>query len=83
VLVQRVRPLVPEAPELMRRFGLTRREADVACSLAYGRSDREIATELGLSTHTVRHHAEAIFIKTGVTSRKALALHLGSAHNEG
>ncbi len=78
VLVQRVGPAVPQAAELMRRFGLTRREADVAHRLAYGRSDREIAKELGLSPHTVRHHAEAVFIKTGVTSRKALALHLAA-----
>jgi DNA-binding CsgD family transcriptional regulator len=79
VLVQRVGPPVPPASQLMRRFGFTRREADVAHRLAYGRSDREIAEELGLSRHTVRHHAEAVFVKTGVTSRKALALHLGSA----
>jgi DNA-binding CsgD family transcriptional regulator len=80
VLVQRVRPSVPKPPDLMRRFGLTRRESEVAHYLAYGRSDREISAELGLSTHTVRHHAEAIFIKVGVTSRKALALHLGSSN---
>ncbi len=76
VLVQRVGPLVPEPRELMHRFSLTRREAEVAHFLAYGRSDREIAQELGLSAHTVRHHAEAVFSKLGVTSRKALALHL-------
>jgi DNA-binding CsgD family transcriptional regulator len=78
VLIQRVGPVVPEAAELMRRFGFTRREADVAQRLAYGRSDREIATDLGLSPHTVRHHGEAVFLKAGVTTRKALAVHLGS-----
>jgi DNA-binding CsgD family transcriptional regulator len=83
VLVQRVGPPVPEPLDLMRRFGLTRREADVAQRLAYGRSDREIAAELKLSAHTVRHHAEAVFVKTGVTSRKALALHLGSSIDQG
>jgi DNA-binding CsgD family transcriptional regulator len=79
VLIQRVGPTVPETADLMQRFGLTRREADVAQRLAYGRSDREIAAELGLSRHTIRHHAESIFLKVGVTSRKALALHLGTA----
>lgn len=77
VLVQRVGPSVPDPAVLMRRFGFTRREAQVAHRLAFGRSDREIATELSLSQHTVRHHAESIFAKAGVTSRKALALHLG------
>jgi DNA-binding CsgD family transcriptional regulator len=83
VLIQRIGPQVPDASELRQRFGLTRREAEVAHRLAYGRSDREIATELGLSPHTVRHHAEAVFVKAGVTSRKALALHLGSSHDGG
>ena len=83
VMVQRVGPPVPAQSELMRRFGFTRREAEVAHRLAYGRSDREIAAELGLSPYTVRHHAEAVLLKTGVTTRKALALHLGSAPAHG
>ena len=83
VLVQRVGPPVPEPLELMRRFGFTRREAEVAHCLAYGRSDRDIAAELGLSQHTVRHHAEAVFAKAGVTSRKALALHLATPLHPG
>jgi len=76
VLIQLVGPPVPDAPELIHRFGFTRREAQVALQLAYGRSDRQIASDLALSPHTIRHHAEAIFLKVGVTSRKALALHL-------
>jgi len=76
VLIQRVSPAVPAVHDLRIRFGLTLREAQVARLLAIGRSDREIAAELNLSHHTVRHHAEAVFLKAGVTSRKALALHL-------
>jgi DNA-binding CsgD family transcriptional regulator len=83
VLVQRVGPPIPHESELMRRFGLTRREADIAYRLAYGRSNREIAGELGLSPHTVRHHAEAVFLKLGVVSRKALALHVAANFNAG
>jgi DNA-binding CsgD family transcriptional regulator len=78
VLVERVAPAVPESVELVRRFGLSPREAQVARLLAYGRSDREIASELRLSRHTVRHHAEAVFAKIGIRSRKALAVHLAS-----
>ena len=78
VMVQRVGPTVPNARELMNRFGLTQREAEVAHRLALGHSDREIAAALGLSPHTIRHHAEAVFLKVGVSSRKALILHLGS-----
>jgi DNA-binding CsgD family transcriptional regulator len=79
VLVQRVGPALPGLPELMQAFHFTKREAEVAQRLAYGHSNRRIASDLGLSPHTVRHHTEAIFIKVGVTSRKALALNLGSA----
>jgi len=78
VLVQRVTPLLPDHRELMQRFGLTPREAQVARLLTLGFSDRQIAAELRLSPHTVRHHAEAVFLKIGVTSRKALLLHLGA-----
>jgi DNA-binding CsgD family transcriptional regulator len=78
VLVQRVGPQLPEPQELISRFGFTQRESEVAQRLALGRSDREIAAELNLSPHTVRHHAESVFVKAGVSSRKALLLHLGS-----
>jgi DNA-binding NarL/FixJ family response regulator len=76
IVLQRAGPVVPGREELIRRFGFTGREADVAERLAYGGSDRAIASELHLSTHTVRHHVEAVFLKVGVSSRKALALHL-------
>ena len=82
VLVQRVCPALPDPQDLKVRFGLTLREGQVARCLAMGQSDREIASELGLSPHTVRHHAEAVFLKVGVTSRKALLLHLGSSVSE-
>jgi DNA-binding CsgD family transcriptional regulator len=78
VLVERVGPAVPAPAELMTLFGFTLREAEVAYRLAYGHSNRKIAAELGVSPHTVRHHAEAVFLKAGVSSRKALALHLSS-----
>jgi DNA-binding CsgD family transcriptional regulator len=78
VLVERVRPAVPAPAELIALFGFTLREAEVAHRLAYGHSTRRIAADLGVSPHTVRHHTEAIFLKAGISSRKALALHLSS-----
>jgi len=41
-----------------KRAGLSRRETDVLAWLAAGRSNREIATLLDLSPHTVRHVIE-------------------------
>src|SRR4051812_13470544 len=48
VLVQRLSADIPEASELIQRFGFTHREAEVASWLAHGHSDRHIASSLGL-----------------------------------
>jgi DNA-binding CsgD family transcriptional regulator len=55
------------------RFGLTRREAQIARLLARRATNREIAEQLDVSPHTVRHHVENIFAKLGVHSRRAIA----------
>jgi len=65
---------VTPAPSLAR-LGLTRREAQVARLLARA-SNREIAEQLGISPHTVRHHAENVFSKLGVHSRRAIGARL-------
>lgn len=54
------------------RFGLTRREAEIARLLARRATNREIAGQLDLSPHTVRHHVENIFAKLGVHSRRSI-----------
>jgi two-component system nitrate/nitrite response regulator NarL len=48
---------------------LTPRERDVLMCLARGRGPAQIATELGVSAHTVRTHTNKIFAKLGVHSR--------------
>ena len=57
------------------RFGLTRREAQIARLLAGRATNREIADQLDLSPHTVRHHVENIFAKLGIHSRRSIASH--------
>ncbi len=54
------------------RFGLTRREAQIARLLARRATNREIAVELDVSPHTVRHHVENIFTKLGIHSRRSI-----------
>jgi DNA-binding CsgD family transcriptional regulator len=76
VEVERHGPLLPDIGDLVSRHRLTRREAEVTLLLAVGYSDREIARQLSLSPHTVRKHAEHIFDKLQVHSRKALLLHV-------
>ncbi|HET6836519.1 MAG TPA: LuxR C-terminal-related transcriptional regulator [Gemmatimonadales bacterium] len=54
---------------LAARFGLTRREVEVATLLAQGRSNQAIARQLKISAHTARHHTQRILSKLEVHSR--------------
>jgi DNA-binding NarL/FixJ family response regulator len=58
-----------ELQDLRTRFGLTRREVQVAKLLALGRSNQAIARELKISSHTARHHTQRILSKLEVHSR--------------
>jgi DNA-binding CsgD family transcriptional regulator len=57
----------------LAQCGLTRREAQIARLLSRRATNREIAEQLDLSPHTVRHHIENIFAKLGIHSRRAIA----------
>jgi DNA-binding NarL/FixJ family response regulator len=50
---------------------LSVREREVLAQVAAGKTNREIATQLVISQHTVGRHLENIFTKLGVTSRAA------------
>jgi len=54
---------------------LTHREQDVLMLLARGRSNREIARELGVTDITVRTHVTHVLGKLGVHNRVEAALH--------
>ena len=57
---------------------LTARERQVIAGVATGESNREIATRLGLSEVTVKHHVSNIFDKLGVSNRAELAVYATS-----
>jgi DNA-binding NarL/FixJ family response regulator len=54
---------------------LTPREEQVVALVADGCSNRDVATELGLSEHTVKKYLFRIFDKVGVSSRVELVLY--------
>jgi DNA-binding NarL/FixJ family response regulator len=58
---------------------LTKREEDVVRLVAEGLQNREIATELKLSEHTVKNYLFHIFDKLGVSSRVELVLYAASS----
>jgi adenylate cyclase len=59
--------------DLLSLHGLTRRQAQIARLIATGRSNAEIARELSISLHTVRHHAEQVLSKLGLRTRSQVA----------
>ena len=75
-------PSVPRiSEEAARQFGLTRREYEVLCRLAEGKSNAEIGESIGAATRTVDKHVEHIFDKLAVKTRTAAvarALHLAA-----
>ncbi|MDQ5808856.1 MAG: LuxR C-terminal-related transcriptional regulator [Actinomycetota bacterium] len=64
-------PALPPAD--LPAYGLTEREAEVIRRVASGRSNRDIAGELGLSARTVQKHLERAYRKLGVSSRSEAA----------
>jgi two-component system response regulator DegU len=78
------RKLIDEFAAMSRSGGrpqhLSKREQEVLQLLAYGRSNKEIARELGIGTQTVKTHISHIFGKLGAADRTgavALALRKG------
>lgn len=72
VSLERLDPEPPSPNELRERFGLTAREAQVACLLVQRLTNDEIANTLEISSHTARHHTESVLMKVRVNSRRAL-----------
>lgn len=66
-----VAKLTPQ--QIMNASGLTLRQAEVALLIAEGRTNPEIAEQLGISRFTARNHAEQILARLKVESRWQVA----------
>lgn len=63
------------ALETLMSLDLTARQSEVLLRLARGCNNAQIAQQMYVSAHTVRHHLEAIYQKLGVGNRNAAAQH--------
>ena len=66
---QRVKP---SAELISRELGISAREGEIAVLLSLGHTLSSVATQLGISLHTVRVHLKHIFEKTGAHSQSDL-----------
>ena len=70
-----MQPAAPSAvlTHVLRSYGLSGREREIALLLARGQSAKSIASALILSPWTVQDHIKAIYRKTGVAARSDLS----------
>ena len=71
---------MPSAPAIHEKSELTGREIEVLAHVAAGRTNREIASALTISQHTVGRHLENVFAKLGVNSRAAATAYAYEHH---
>ena len=75
-LVAALRNSNPPPPQqnATRRYNLTSREMEIVERVVKGESNKEIASALGVTEDTVKHHLTSVFDKVGVSSRVELAV---------
>jgi len=62
-------PLEAEANLALKTSGITRRQYDVLQLMAQGYSNKQIASTLFLTEHTVKSHVSALFVILGASNR--------------
>jgi len=63
-----------EWSEIVDDLGISQRQAEVVWHLLHGRSDKQIARQLGLSVGTVRTHLDRLFLRFGLQDRAELII---------
>jgi DNA-binding CsgD family transcriptional regulator len=70
-------------PEGQKSTPLSKREREILQKVADGATTRQVASDLGISPHTVKTHLERIFEKLGAKDRAqavAIAIRMGIVH---
>lgn len=62
--------------QLNEHLGLPPRQAEITMQILHGKSDKQIARELGISLPTVRTHTRRLFRKLGLNDRVELILYV-------
>ena len=71
------------SPGEQKAPALSKREREILQKVADGATTRQVATDLGISPHTVKTHLERIFEKLGANDRAqavAIAIRMGVVH---
>ena len=68
------RPALAVAPEVVARYAMTPREAEVLSWVALGKTDRDVAALLQCSPRTVHKHLQRVYAKLGVETRTAAVM---------
>lgn len=69
VRVQRQEPMILRFVQAMGRLPLSPQQREIALMIAQGRSNQEIAEDLGVSGNTVAYHIKQLFLKLDVHDR--------------
>jgi DNA-binding NarL/FixJ family response regulator len=67
--------------DMLRRFGISKREADVLRGIYAGQTNQEIANQLYISLQTVKDHSSRIYQKTFVKNRAQLTTLIRESQN--
>lgn len=74
--------MVPAMSTVSSFAEFSARERDLLHGVGRGMSNREIATELGVSVQTVKNQLSALYDKVGVRNRVQLAIKVTRAGSE-
>ena len=81
-LIGRQAPAESGAPAVVSREDLSPRTREVACLVLRGRSNKEIARDLGLSVHTVKEYVGNLCRRVGAHNRTELANRLACGQRQ-